>query len=106
MVHIGHTSCQLTRTRSRSRHNDQIAASFDVVIFPHPFRRDDVVHISRIALDRIVEIRGDPALVQLFAKGICCSLSSILGDDDRAYKDPQFIEFVDQAQYFLVIRNS
>ena len=47
-----------------------------------------MVHIGRIALDRIVEIRGDPALIQLLAKGVCCSLSSILGDHDRALQNP------------------
>ncbi len=50
--------------------------------------------ISVDSPDRIVEIRGDPAL-STEQKGICCSLSSILGDDDRAQRSP--MNSVDQA---------
>ena len=57
VVHVGHTSSQFSRTRSRSGYDNQVATGFDVVVFPHTFWRNDVVHISRISFDWVMKIR-------------------------------------------------
>ena len=65
-----------------------------------------MVHIRWVALDWVVEVRGDTVLFQLFAEKVCSWLTSILSDDDRADIDAQFVEFINQAEDLLVIRDS
>ena len=65
-----------------------------------------MIHIRWVALDWVVEVRGDAILFQLFTKNICGWLTSILSDDDRTNIDAQFVEFIDQAKDLLVIRDS
>ena len=64
-----------------------------------------MVHIGRIALDRIVEIRGDPLLSSCLRKASAAACPAYWVMTTEPTKS-QFIEFVDQTQYFLVIRNS
>jgi len=106
VVHIGHTGCQFSRTRSRSGYDNQVSTGFDVVIFPHAFWRNDMIHIRRISFDWIVKIRINSVFLKLVAEGICSWLASVLCDDNRANKNSQFIEFVNQTKNFLVIRNA
>ena len=65
-----------------------------------------MIHIRWVALDWVVEVRGDTVLFQLFAEKVCSWLTSILSDDDRANIDAQFVEFINQAEDLLVIRDS
>ena len=65
-----------------------------------------MVHIRWVALDWVVEVRGDTVLFQLLAEKVCSWLTSILSDDDRANIDAQFVEFIDQAEDLLVVRDS
>ena len=40
-----------------------------------------MVHVGRIALDRVVDVGGDAILFQLAAEEVSCWLARILGDD-------------------------
>ena len=65
-----------------------------------------MVHIRWVALDWVVEVRSDAVLFQLLAEKVCSRLTSVLSDDDRANIDAQFVEFIDQAEDLLVVRDS
>ena len=81
VVHIGHTGCQFSRTRSRSGYDDQVTTGFDVVVFPHTFWRNDMIHICWISFDWIMKIRVNSVFLKLIAEGICSGLASVLCDD-------------------------
>ena len=40
-----------------------------------------MVHVSRVALDWVVDVGGDAILFQLAAEEVSCWLTGILGDD-------------------------
>ena len=40
-----------------------------------------MVHVGRIALNRVVDVGGDAILFQLAAEEVSCWLTGILGDD-------------------------
>ena len=40
-----------------------------------------MIHVSRVALDWVVDIGGNAILFQLAAEEISCRLTGILGDD-------------------------
>ena len=40
-----------------------------------------MVHVSRIALDWVVDVGGDAILFQLATEEVSCRLARILGDD-------------------------
>ena len=65
-----------------------------------------MVHIRWVALDWVVEVRGNAILFQLFAEEVCSRLTRVLSDDDRTYIDAQFVKFIDQAEDLLVVRDS
>ena len=65
-----------------------------------------MVHIRWVALDWVVEVRGNAILFQLFTEEVCSRLTRVLSDDDRAYIDAQFVKFIDQAEDLLVVRDS
>ena len=46
-----------------------------------------MVHIRWVALDWVVEVRGNAILFQLFAEEVCSRLPRILCDNDRAHID-------------------
>ena len=40
-----------------------------------------MVHVSRVALNRVVDVGGDTILFQLATEEVSCRLTGILGDD-------------------------
>ena len=53
-----------------------------------------------------MEVGSDAFFGQFMTKGIRSRLTGILGNDNRAYKEFQVIEFIHETKNLLVIRNA
>ena len=103
MVHVRHTCRQFTRTRTRSSNNDKVTASLDIVVFPHTLRRNDMIHIRWVALDRVVDVRRDAIFFQLITESIGCRLTRILCNNNRTHIDIELVELINQTKDLLVV---
>ena len=65
-----------------------------------------MVHIRRIALDWVVDVRRDAIFFQLVTEGISRRLTRILRNNNRAYVDIELVEFINQTKDLLVVRNA
>ena len=107
VVQLRQAGRHLAGARSRSRHNDEVAAGLHVLVGAVALVRDNALDVRGVAGDREVAVDADAELLEAFLHlGGCLVVVRPLGDDDGTDVQATLAELVDLAQNLVVVGGS
>ena len=106
VVQLRQADSHLTRARTRSGDDDQLARSLHIIVLAEALIAGDEFHVVGIAIDEIVHIRLDAHALQAVAEQVGSLLAVIVSDDHRAHHELAVHELLAQTQHILIISDA
>ena len=103
VVELRETSCHLTATRTRGRHDNEWTGSYHIVVLTKALIGGNQFHIMRIAVDRVVYIRLDALALQTMTELIGSMLTCVVRNHNAAHHEVTSHKLIAQTQYVLIV---
>ena len=95
VIELGEAGGHLSASRSGGSYHHQRAGGLDIVVSSISLIADDMLDVSGISLDFVVEIGRNREILQATAEIIGRFLPAILGNDNAAHIETALTEGVD-----------